>query len=176
MSHIIANLYYSKKCQYSNNILQIIDNNKLTSLFNLISIDTMHPVDLINQNIKSVPTIVIIYNNKKHYYENEIAFNFIYKNIEMNTLTTDSFDSTNLLFSKWYKNVSDYEKDSNPNLSTHKFIDRPKQLYVPESIDNSKLTEHQMKIKINNLKQIRNNQDALISKTNIESINNKLKK
>jgi hypothetical protein len=170
-----ADLYYSKLCKYCNSLLNIINDNNIGDLFILKCVDDMHRVDLSNLNIKSVPTIRVLSNNKTFYYENEIAFVFVNKNIEVNS-SLNTFDITqNIPYSRWYKNIADYENEPSGDLSMYKTVKKDKCLYVPDCTDNTKLSEHQMKMKLNQTTKIRVEQEQRFKYDINESIKTKLK-
>jgi len=52
-------LFYSPRCESSANFIRIITSEKINSMFNLISIDTMSTEQLISLGIKKTPMLVL---------------------------------------------------------------------------------------------------------------------
>lgn len=52
-------LFYSPRCESSANFIRIITSEKINSLFNLISIDTMSTEQIISLGIKKTPMLVL---------------------------------------------------------------------------------------------------------------------
>lgn len=52
-------LFYSPRCESSTNFIRIITSEKINSMFNLISIDTMKTEQLISLGIKKTPMLVL---------------------------------------------------------------------------------------------------------------------
>jgi hypothetical protein len=74
---MINYLFYSSRCESSNQFIRIIQNKGLQNMFNLLTIDTMPRDQLINLGIKFTPMIVIKDANSNSRYEGSRAFEWL---------------------------------------------------------------------------------------------------
>jgi hypothetical protein len=74
---MINYLFYSSRCESSNQFIRIIQNKGLKNMFNLLSIDTMPREQLINLGIKFTPMVVIKDTNSNSRYEGSRAFEWL---------------------------------------------------------------------------------------------------
>ena len=74
---MINYLFYSSRCESSNQFIRIIQNKGLKNMFNLLTIDTMPREQLINLGIKFTPMVVIKDTNTNSRYEGSQAFEWL---------------------------------------------------------------------------------------------------
>ena len=70
-------LFYSNRCESSNQFIRIIQNKGIKNIFNLLSIDTMPRDQLIALGIKFTPMVVIKDSNSNSRYEGSRAFEWL---------------------------------------------------------------------------------------------------
>ena len=74
-------VFYMKECKSSLNLITLMENNDLHTMFQYKCVDNMSELDITKLGLKTVPTIVVISNQngeqKRGIYEGREAFNWI---------------------------------------------------------------------------------------------------
>lgn len=70
-------LYYSNRCKWCKDLLQIIDNTDISFQINQICIDNMTLEDVEQIGLEVVPTIVVYENNTKNIFDGQKAFKLL---------------------------------------------------------------------------------------------------
>ncbi len=182
-------LFYSPRCESSANFIRIITSEKINNLFNLVSIDTMSTEQLISLGIKKTPMLVLRnqQNQTIGVHEGQSAFEWLNNLIQFrrqNMMNMVEQNRKKLIQSNMAQQInkdnvagrSDELTGISDNFAYVNVDYVPTKSFLPYGQDNDfkiltfkdnqgKISEHDMKGKINEYNTMRGNTDNEIKNT-----------
>ena len=165
-SNNINILFYSKKCQTCNNLINILNNENLLPIFDLFCVDGQ--LNLLPSYIKIVPTM-IVHNINKPLVGSQ-TFDWIktikYLKNKKNNISDDSISGWNENEMAGKSDIYAYKSSNNNNAFSHSFYDinsdKKQIIYTSPEID--KIDNNKQTILLNNINNTRSLQDKEYSK------------